>query len=237
LFAAVVGLLDVASRPAPVVLVLDDLQWADKPILLLLKHLSVTLGEQRVLLVGTYRDSDLHATHPLLDILAALRREVRTHRVDLSGLSDGDVIAAFEGLAGQRMDRDGIELAHAVRRETGGNPFFVSEMLAHLAESGWIYRDSGGRWVAREGLEDAGLLGRFDQADDYVATAAHMLEMLGDIYHLALTWLRWAHVLRNRRAAGESDKWRGGATAVIQMPRFEPIGGRRGRCGGVGQLP
>jgi len=157
LFAAVLGLLSLASREAPIVLVLDDLQWADKPSLLLVKHLSAMLEGQRVVLVGTYRDSDLHATHPLLDTLAALRREARTHRIDLSGLEDRDVIAVMEAAAGHGLDRDGIALGHAIYRETGGNPFFVSEMLSHLAESGWIYRDAGGRWMAHEGLEAAGL--------------------------------------------------------------------------------
>lgn len=157
LFAAVTGLLTAATQAMPLVLVLDDLQWADKPSLLLLKLLASTLETQRFVIIGTYRDSDLHRSHPLLDTLAALRREARTHRINLSGLSDRDVVAVMEGAAGHQMDQDGIGLAHAISRETGGNPFFVSETLQHLAESGWIYRDTGGRWVTNQGLEVAGL--------------------------------------------------------------------------------
>ena len=74
LFAAVIGLLAQASLSQPVVLVLDDLQWADKGSLLLLRHIMTTAQPLRILIIGTYRDSELSQTHSLLDTLAALRR-------------------------------------------------------------------------------------------------------------------------------------------------------------------
>ena len=77
LFAAVVGLLATVSQHQPVVLVLDDLQWADKGSLLLLRHLAAAEQTMRVLVLGTYRDSELSRSHPLLDTLAALRRQQR----------------------------------------------------------------------------------------------------------------------------------------------------------------
>src|SRR5258708_9540911 len=71
---AVVGLLELASTSAPVVLILDDLHWAAKPTLLLLRHL-LRFGERaRVQIVGTYRSTDLDRSHPLAAMLADLHR-------------------------------------------------------------------------------------------------------------------------------------------------------------------
>ena len=88
LFAAVVGLLATVSQHQPVVLVLDDLQWADKGSLLLLRHLAAADQAMRVLVLGTYRDSELSHAHPLLDTLAALRRQSGVSRIELAGLDD-----------------------------------------------------------------------------------------------------------------------------------------------------
>ena len=93
LFAAVVGLLATVSQHQPVVLVLDDLQWADKGSLLLLRHLTAAEQSMRVLVLGTYRDSELSRSHPLLDTLAALRRQSGVTRIELAGLDDTGVVA------------------------------------------------------------------------------------------------------------------------------------------------
>ena len=80
LFAAVVGLVTVISDHQPVVLVLDDLQWADKGSLLLLRHLASADLTMRVLVIGTYRDSELATADALVDALAALHRLDRVIR-------------------------------------------------------------------------------------------------------------------------------------------------------------
>jgi class 3 adenylate cyclase/tetratricopeptide (TPR) repeat protein len=157
LFAAVVGLLVTASAQQPIVLVLDDLQWADKGSLLLLRHLTAADQAMRVLVLGTYRDSELARSHPLLDTLAALRRQSGLSRIELSGLDDSGVLALMEAAAGQTLDDAGVDLAHAVYRETDGNPFFVSEVLRHLSETGAIFQDAAGRWTAEDSLEQMAL--------------------------------------------------------------------------------
>ena len=91
LFAAVVSLLAKVSEHQPVVLVLDDLQWADKGSLLLLRHLTTAEQAMRVLTLGTYRDSELSRSHPLLDTLAALHRQNGVSRIELAGLDDNGV--------------------------------------------------------------------------------------------------------------------------------------------------
>ncbi len=157
LFAAVVGLLVMVSQRQPVVLVLDDLQWADKASLQLLRHVIAAEQAMRVLVLGTYRDSELSRSHPFLDTLAALRRQRGVSRVELAGLDDTGVMTLMEATAGRGLDDAAVGLAHAVYRETDGNPFFVSEVLIHLAETGAISQDTRGRWVAQTSLEETAL--------------------------------------------------------------------------------
>jgi tetratricopeptide (TPR) repeat protein len=126
--------LGVASTSAPVVLILDDLHWAAKPTLLLLRHL-LRFGEHaRVQIVGTYRSTDLDRSHPLAAMLADLHRDGSATRLQLSGLDEVDV-SAYVAEAGY----DDEELGRALASVTGGNPFFLIEALRHVDES-------GGRW-------------------------------------------------------------------------------------------
>ena len=111
----------------------------------------------RVLVLGTYRDSELSHSHPLTDTLAALRRHSGVSRIELAGLNDNDVVAYLEAAAGQTLDDAGVGLAHAVYRETDGNPYFVSEVLRHLAETRTIYQDATGRWTSEITLEQVAL--------------------------------------------------------------------------------
>lgn len=134
LFDAVVALLGTASATAPVVLILDDLHWAAKPTLLLLRHLLRFGEEARVQIVGTYRSTDLDRSHPLAAMLADLHRDGTATRLQLSGLDEGDV-TAYVAEAGY----DDEELGRALATVTGGNPFFLIEALRHVEES-------GGRW-------------------------------------------------------------------------------------------
>ncbi|MGV0811205.1 BTAD domain-containing putative transcriptional regulator [Mycolicibacterium boenickei] len=131
LFDAVVALLGVASANAPIVLILDDLHWAAKPTLLLLRHL-LRFGEHaRVQIIGTYRSTDLDRSHPLAAMLADLHRDGTANRIALSGLDEHDV-TAYVAEAGY----DDEELARALASVTGGNPFFLIEALRHVEESG-----------------------------------------------------------------------------------------------------
>ena len=153
LFAAVIGLLAAASAREPVVVVLDDLQWADAGSLALLRHLAATDQSIRVLFLGTYRDSELSTADKLRDTLGVLHRHRSLSRIDLTGLDDAAVVAYIEKAAGHSLDEAGVALAHEVYLETDGNPFFVSEVLRHLTETGVITQDASGRWIATNGEE------------------------------------------------------------------------------------
>jgi DNA-binding SARP family transcriptional activator len=157
LWGAVVGLLREASGDEPLVLVLDDLHWADKPTLQLLKHL-VSQGQGlRGLIIATYRESDLARGHPLTDALADLHREQGVERIALKGIGEEDVVEIMERAAGHELDEAGRGLAKDLFRETDGNPFYTGELLRHLRESGAIYQLDGGHWTLRGALSELGL--------------------------------------------------------------------------------
>ena len=159
LFGAVAGLLADASATTCVVLVLDDLHWADKQTIVLLRHLVQSASPMALLVIGTYRDTDLADGDPMVDLLADLRREMSVERLSLEGLGDDEVVSFLEGMAGHDLDGDAVTLAHLVRRETAGNPFFIGEMMRHLAESRQIVVGEDGRWRAAQGItpENIGL--------------------------------------------------------------------------------
>ena len=156
LFEAVGDLLSAVSAQAPIVLVLDDLHWAGKPTLLLLRHLLRGTEPRPWLVVITYRDTDLDRTHPLADMLADLRRQAGVTRLALGGLDAQGVASFMERLAGHELDEPGRALARALHNETEGNPFFVGEVLLHLVESGVLVL-RGDRWTSDLALEDVGI--------------------------------------------------------------------------------
>jgi class 3 adenylate cyclase/tetratricopeptide (TPR) repeat protein len=157
LYGAVADLLESAGAEAPLLLLLDDLHWADGPTLSLLRHLVVSGEMARVAIIGTFRDAEISRTHPLAGLLAELRRQPGVERLMLTGLDEREILGLMETAAGQELGRGAADLARALRRETGGNPFFTSEVLRHLAESGLIYQQADGQWIASRELQAAGL--------------------------------------------------------------------------------
>ncbi|MGH9034698.1 MAG: ATP-binding protein [Acidimicrobiia bacterium] len=156
LFKAVSSLLAAVSASQPLLLVLDDLHWAAKPTLMLLEYVASAVEPMPVLLLGTFRETDISRAHPLAELLADLRRQPWVSRMALQGLGDDEVMALVEHASGGPLDEPGVALAHAVHRETDGNPFFVAELLRHLAESGAVVRE-GPQWVLGGTLEAVGL--------------------------------------------------------------------------------
>jgi class 3 adenylate cyclase len=148
LFEAVTGLLDAASHRAPVLFVLDDLHWAAKPTLLLLRHLVSRRQPAAMLLMGTYRDTELGRGPDLADTLAELRRLEGVERLTLGGLDADAVVSFVEGASDKPLEGRGPALAHALHAETNGNPFFIGEMVRHLTETGAIYEEDG-QWAWR----------------------------------------------------------------------------------------
>ena len=135
LFDSVTTFLRNASKREPLVIVLDDLHWADTPSLLLLEFMARELTGARILVLGTYRDVELSRKHPLSSVLGELARESLVDRVLLRGLTRPDVARFIEMTASIRPpDR----LVRTVHEETEGNPFFVSEIVSLLASEGHL---------------------------------------------------------------------------------------------------
>ncbi len=156
LFEAFVELLGAAAKKSPVLLVADDLHWAGKPTLLLLRHLVRSEDSRRLMIVGTYRDTDVTRADPLSEALADLRRERTVTRVALHGLDVPGVEALLEAQAGHDLDDRAREFAAALHHETQGNPFFVLEVLQHLVDTGVLYEQEG-RWTSDAEVGDIGL--------------------------------------------------------------------------------
>jgi len=157
LFEAVAGLVQAASDHGPVLLVLDDLHWADTQTLSLLKHVAASTADSALLVLAIYRESDLDRGHPLCDALAHLHRLDGVERRTLQGLGVDEVAEVVAAVAGLEMNAVGVELTREVARETDGNPFFVGEILRHLTESGAISQGPDGQWELRSSIADLGL--------------------------------------------------------------------------------
>jgi class 3 adenylate cyclase/tetratricopeptide (TPR) repeat protein len=156
LFDAVAGWLAAISAEQSVLLVLDDLQWATKPTLLLLRHVLRSLEPMRLLVLATYRDTEVGRGHPLSELLADLRQLESVERVSLPGLDQSAVADLLEQRAGHEVGDAKAELAGAIRRETAGNAFFVREVIRHLIETGAI-RQQEGRWRLVLAVEELGI--------------------------------------------------------------------------------
>ncbi len=137
LFDSITTFLKNASSRQPVVLVLDDLHWADKPSLLLLQFLARELRGARLMVLATYRDVELRRGHPLADALGELARQQLSQRILLRGLTERDVARFIELTAGRTPPE---ALVAAVYRETEGNPFFVNEIVRLLVADGRLER-------------------------------------------------------------------------------------------------
>lgn len=157
LFDAVVDLLDAIAATAPVVLVLDDAHWADAASLALLRHVIRRLPrEARLLIVVTYRDTDVDRSHPLSVVVGDLRREPRVERIALHGIDEAGMRALLTAAGGADLNEQGIAFAHTLVAETEGNPFFVGEILRHLLETGVLVQVEG-EWKAAVPIEEAGI--------------------------------------------------------------------------------
>jgi tetratricopeptide (TPR) repeat protein len=137
LFEAVAALVSAIAGRQPLLMVLEDLHWADRPTLLLLRHLLRSSHEARLCLVATYRETELGRTHPLAEVLADLRREDGVTRIGLRGLEETDVNRLLGHWTGRETS---ASLTRLVASNTEGNPFFICEVLRHLEETGALSR-------------------------------------------------------------------------------------------------
>jgi len=142
LLRAVTDFLINAARVKPMLLVLEDLHDADKGTLEMLTHVSRNLAGARLLIVGTYRGTEVDRTHPLSAALAELRRVFTYGRILLRGLNADEAQRMVESITQERVFRGLVE---AVHYQTEGNPLYMQEVVRDLAEEGLITQKEG-RW-------------------------------------------------------------------------------------------
>jgi predicted ATPase/DNA-binding winged helix-turn-helix (wHTH) protein len=129
LFDSATAFLKQTAQAQPLVIVLDDLHWADTASLLLLQFLARELNGARLLVVGTYRNIRRAADHPLSHCLGELARIDTCQRIDLDGLKQPDVARFIEATTGMTPRP---ALVEKVAEQTGGNPFFMTELVRLL---------------------------------------------------------------------------------------------------------
>src|SRR5436305_5111939 len=176
LFEAVVGLLTAISVRNPILLVLDDLHWAARPTLLLLRHLARAPQPARLLILVGYRTEP--TGEGLLDALADLRREGLVTQIDVAGLSERETAELVRLRTGEAPS---AAFARALHAETEGNPFFIEEIVRHLAEAG-----------VRAGAAGASELQRFGLPEGVTQMISRRLDRLDP---KTVEWLRVASVV------------------------------------------
>lgn len=172
LFDAYAQFMRNQSTDQPWLVVLDDLHWADKPSLQLLQYVARELSNMRVLVVCTYRDTELSRTHPLSETLVALNRESGLLRLPLRGLTL-DEVGKYIRTSTNTEPRS--ELVRRIFEETEGNPFFLSEVVKLMAQEGTLTKNSVSDIAVPDGVKEA--LGRrlnllSEETNELLAVAA-----------------------------------------------------------------
>ncbi len=175
LFDTVARFVAEVARPTGLVVVLDDVHWADGSSRRLLEFLAADLARTRLLIISTYRDREVERAHPFFATLASLAREPATRRVLLSGLSAPECVR-YVTLAGG--DDDG--LGNELHRETNGNPFFLGELVRFLASEGRLGSPREPRRVP-PGVREV-VARRLERLGDACRTALAVGALLGDTF-------------------------------------------------------
>ncbi|MDP6514910.1 MAG: AAA family ATPase [SAR202 cluster bacterium] len=146
--------MNVGAQIKPLVLVIDDLQWADEPSLQLLEFFSHEVHDANVMVVGTYRDVELSRHHPLSATLGELGRVDWFQRLVLRGLDRIDVGSLLRNSSGGLPSESLVEQVH---QQTQGNAFFVTEVARLLGDDGNIQDDAAAQTAIRlpEGVREA----------------------------------------------------------------------------------
>jgi DNA-binding SARP family transcriptional activator len=178
------AVLQTLATQSTLLVLIDDLQWADPSSLHLLFHLGRRIATARLMLVGTYRPDDLKAgriveghwiPHPLTGIVDELHRYHGDILVDLDRANAVGSRAFVDALLNQEPNHLGDRFRAELYRRTEGQPLFTVELLQELQANGSLLRDTEGYWVAQStlswhALPDrieallAGQLGRMDEA-------------------------------------------------------------------------
>jgi DNA-binding SARP family transcriptional activator/tetratricopeptide (TPR) repeat protein len=155
LFEQVSRVLQAVARRHPLLLVLDDLQWADPGSISLLFHLGRRLGGGRILVAGAYRPADValgrkDQRHPLQPVVHEFQRDWGEIVVDLDRADGRSFVDAYLDSEPNHLDD---EFRARLHRTTEGHALFITELLRSLQDRGHLTRDAEGHWAAGSGLD------------------------------------------------------------------------------------
>jgi DNA-binding CsgD family transcriptional regulator len=170
LFEATLTLLRELGERAPVLLVLEDIHWADSSTRAFLAYLARTLDDERVLVVASYRLDELHRRHPLRPLVAELERDAGVRRVALAPLTREELATALRDILGASPAAELVERLYA---RSEGNPLFMEELLAAGPD---------GRGVLPPTLRDALML-RIERLPDAAQELLRVLAVGGRLDH------------------------------------------------------
>ena len=140
LFNAVVELLGRTAASGPILMLFEDVHWADEGTLSLLNHIGRSISKIPVLILGTFRDNEIDSGGHLARTLDELLRIHMLERISLRGLSQSAVSEMISALSGREPPQAVVNLIYS---GTSGNPFFVEELFRHLVERGKLMDASG----------------------------------------------------------------------------------------------
>ena len=136
LFDGIAAVLAAAGRPgAPVVLIVEDLHWADSSSRDVLRFLIARLRGEHALIVASYRTDDLHRRHPLRPMLAELWRHPRVERLDLQAFTDDELREFTTAVLGRSVPEPTL---HRISQRSEGNAYFAEELLESGADTGLV---------------------------------------------------------------------------------------------------
>jgi DNA-binding CsgD family transcriptional regulator len=162
LFEALLELLDCLSEQQPVLMILEDMHWADRSTRTFASFLARSLRQERVMLLLTYRSDELHRRHPLRPLLSELERLERARRIDLSPFDKSELTEALTDILG---DTPSAQLVHRLFARSEGNPLYSEELLAAGLD---------GRGAAPQSLRDAFML-RIERLSPHAQRCARVI--------------------------------------------------------------
>lgn len=218
LFDSVARFLGRAAANAPIVLVLDDLHWADFSSLLLLQFVAREIANHRLLVIGTHRDLLLARNHPLAQTLGNLARVEAYRRMSLNGLSPAEVRAFVRGASGVEPSDSVVASIH---RETDGNPFFVTE-LVRLLDAPAQLQSSAAQLAIPPTVREA-IIARIGAVSENCAGALEAAAVIGREFDVPVL----AAVLRGESGTAVRDLVLGAIDEAVAVRLIEPIGGDR----------
>jgi ABC-type oligopeptide transport system substrate-binding subunit/class 3 adenylate cyclase/tetratricopeptide (TPR) repeat protein len=182
LFEQAVELLHHLARERPLLIILDDLQWADGGSVALLFHLGRRLAGGRILVLGAYRQEEVtvEAKHPLRSLLDEFRRAFGDVWLDLNQAPGRAFVDALVDSEANRLDEGFRE---TLFQRTGGHPLFTVELLRDMQERGDLVKDEGGAWTVGPELDWEALPARVEGAIE--ARIGRLEEELRDILAVA----------------------------------------------------